>query len=194
MSTKLLFLHAALVFYAFAPSKLWAADFIQRLKGQELGINLGLSTVEEGDDGQRPAVLVGGYYDTYYFRAFYFGRTFGPVRERNLTLNINRTFAFSPLANVYWSVGGALVRDSTLIQFEREDLAEINKKEINYNLGASLGVYWQVPQNYIPTNKIKLRLCWESSVFPAGIVGGLFLSTGRRQFLSLEVGTGWLWQ
>ena len=64
---------------------------------------------------------------------------------------------------------------------------EFNQTDQKFNLGLYLGVSWK---NTFWKHWYVNVSC-DSAIFPAGLVGGLLLATGRKQLISVAMGFHW---
>lgn len=148
----------------------------------ELGA--GFAAVEEGDDRVRPGMsLHVGVNEFYASRLYYYGREFGPVREETYIASFVRRWGVFKSNAVTANFGFALMDERTQLEFEGTDASE-NDSEDNYNVGAAMGIAWSLPKG---TGPLYASVSWDSHVFLAG-TGGLLLSTGRKQTISLILG------
>lgn len=149
--------------------------------GVDLGA--GFSSVEEGDDRLRPAAFLHcGFKDTYRARLYTYGRDFGPVSERTILLSATRSVTSFKNSFLQTAFGVAILSQQTDVKYTAESDASQNDSENNLNIGGvfSVGVKY-------PMNSLYFSADWDSHVFPAGL-GGIFLSTGRKQTISLAMG------
>lgn len=145
----------------------------------------GMAAVEEGDDRLRPAVtLHGAINELYAFRLYYYGREFGPVREDTIIISGHRRFALFNTDIIKAQIGVVLMDEATKISYDKSADKENNEEEHNGNLGAAAGISISLPAMMRP---VYAHFSWDSHVFPAGL-GGILLSTGRKQTLSLVAG------
>lgn len=148
-------------------------------------VGAGLTAVEEGDDRIRPGVgLHVGFNDFYAGRIYYYGREYGPVKEQTFLASFMRRWSVFKSNTVTAGFGGVLMDERTALTFDGEDTA-LNETENNYNLGAAMGIAWSLPKSSGP---LYASVAWDAHIFPAGI-GGIFLSTGRKQTITLIIGT-----
>ena len=140
----------------------------------------GVSTVDDGDDRLRPALLGHlGIGQAFYARYFYYGRKFATVTEKTHLGSLNYRF---PVFGTAWfgGVGLAQLAESTRIKDNTGVEEDID--ETNYNTGIALGFFWSPP-----IKPVMVTVGWESHLFPAG-EAGIFLSTGRKETLSVALG------
>ncbi len=153
---------------------------------------LGLAVAEEGDDQFRPAALLHlGWSPFYYSRVFYYGRTFGPITEQTYLASFSRRFGLFKSSGFEGAVGGCFLSETITMRSTDDSpntsttvtKASVDEREQNYNVGMTFGVFW-IPSGFAP---FYLNVGWESHVFLAGSAG-LFLSTGRKQMVSVTTG------
>jgi len=145
----------------------------------------GLSAVEEGDDRLRPAVsLHGAINESYALRMYYYGREFGPIREDTIIISGHRRFSLFGTDFIRAQLGVALMDEITKITYRKPEDKPRNEEEHNTNLGGALGISISVPPSMAP---FYAHLSWDSHIFPAGL-GGILLSTGRKQTISIVAG------
>jgi hypothetical protein len=145
-----------------------------------LELEAGFNATEEGDDRMRPGTTLHlGIDPTTFARAFLLGRTYGPVKEKTTALEIMRRF---PVSGAYLNGAFGL----SFVQ-EQTEIAKVDDREglsqTYYNAGAAFGMYLELP----PNSTFRCGLGWEAHLYPAGIAG-IFLATGRKQFISLTAG------
>jgi hypothetical protein len=146
----------------------------------------GFAAVEEGDDRVRPgAALHLGINDFYRGRVYYYGREFGPVTEKTYLVSFSRRWGLFRSNAFQASLGMAAMNESITLEFDGEDAVE-DEDENNYNLGAAFGVSWALPVK--ATAPFYMSASWDSHVFPAGLDGGILLSSGRKQTISVILG------
>jgi hypothetical protein len=153
--------------------------------GQAIEVAAGLSAVEEGDDRLRPALsLHGAINETYAFRMYYYGREFGPVREDTVLISGHRRFSLFGTDFIKAQLGVALMDEITKISYDKAEDKKRNEEEHNTNIGGAVGISISLPPHLAP---FYAHLSWDSHIFPAG-VGGILLSTGRKQTISIAAG------
>lgn len=150
----------------------------------------GFAVVEEGDDRIRPGVsLHAAFNDFYMTRAYYYGREFGPVREETLLVSASRRFGILKNNLIVANLGACVMNERIALKFDATDATQTgvgrNRAEDNYNVGGVFGVALTLPKN---TSPVYTSLTWDSHVFPAGLNGGLFLSSGRKQTIAIQLG------
>lgn len=151
----------------------------------ELGI--GTATVEEGDDRLRPAALIhAGFTPEIAGRAYVYGRNYGPVRETTIITTVARRWSLFKSNTLTAACGLALMDEQTKLSFsDPADKAANDKTENSYNAGLTYGIAWSLPKGSGP---FYFSASWDSAIFPAGLQGMIFLSTGRKQTLSIIMG------
>ncbi len=153
--------------------------------GHAVELGVGLSAVEEGDDRLRPAVsLHGAINESYAFRTYYYGREFGPVREDTILISGHRRFSLFGKEYIKAQLGVALMDEITKISYSKAEDKSRNEEEHNTNIGGAVGISIALPASLAP---LYAHLSWDSHLFPAG-VGGILLSTGRKQTISIVAG------
>lgn len=146
-------------------------------------IAAGMAVVEEGDDRMRPAMALHGAINDYAGRLYYYGRKFGPIKEETILISAHRRFSIFGTDFIKAQLGVAAMDESTKISYEGND-SHRNEEEHHMNVGAAAGVSVSLPANMKP---FYAHFSWDSHLFPAGL-GGILLSTGRKQTLSLAAG------
>lgn len=157
------------------PRSLWA----QGGKFELLG---GLGAVEEGDDRMRPAVVVqAGMGEHWYGQGTLWGRRFAQVEERTLLVSAGYR---NDVFNAKWLHAGAgiVVMEERTTVHPRGAQTSIDAQS-SYNIGGMLGIHgiW----NY---DRYLVQAAWDAALFPAG-QAVIFLTTGRKQTLSISAGT-----
>lgn len=148
----------------------------------------GLAAVDNmGDTAQPAATLRVGWSKDLFTQAYYWGRDFGPVSERQgmLTFGVNKTFPKLGLVTARYGIV-ALAQRTTLYKnaMSKEHAnAPEPVSETNYNAGGLLGV--ALPYNL---GKFKIVLNWDSHIFMVGGGAIIFIASGRRQTLALTAG------
>ncbi len=152
---------------------------------QAIELAAGLSAVEEGDDRLRPAVsLHGAINESYAFRMYYYGREFGPIKEDTVIISAHRRFSLFGKDFIKANLGIALMDEFTKISYSKTEDKSRDEEEHNTNIGGAAGIAISLPPSLAP---FYAHLSWDSHIFPAG-VGGLLLSTGRKQTISIVAG------
>lgn len=153
-------------------------------KAYSAELSVGMSAMEEGDDRQRLGTSFSlELSNSYYSKIFYFQRNFGPVSEKLGLISISKKFKLFNSRYLSAGVGAnVLVEDQSITYTKAVDQA-YNLSETQYNLGAFTGIYFK----HAITSKYSYGVSWESALYPAGL-GGILLSTARKQFISLDIG------
>ena len=157
---------------------------------QAFELAAGFSIVEQGDDRNRPAAnLHIGINDFYLGRAYYYGREFGPVREDTYVLAGGRRFGLFKSNYITGHVGACVMNEQITLKFRSEDTTSAgsgrNRTEDNYNVGGVFGIAAALPKSASP---LYAGISWDSHILAAGINGGLLLSSGRKQTVSVYLG------
>lgn len=174
--------HASRVIVALALSK--GAVGISTANAAEASV--GFAAVEEGDERIRPGLALHlGWSEFYTSRLHYYGREFGPVREQTWLVSFNRRWGIFKSNTTTASIGLAAMDEHIRIHYAAAEDAAFNEDEHNYNAGLAFGVAWSLPKSAAPLN---LSVSWDSYLFPAGLNGLIFLSTGRKQTISVTMG------
>jgi hypothetical protein len=71
------------------------------------------------------------------------------------------------------------------LNFDKAEDADYNGDENNFNAGLAFGVAWSLPKTAAP---LYMTVAWDSHLFPAGLNGLVFLSTGRKQTITIAMG------
>lgn len=150
----------------------------------------GFALVEEGDDRVRPGLAVhAALNDMYLARGYYYGREFGPVREETYIIAAGRRFGIFKNNFFIANVGACVMNERITLKFDAGDATPSgvgqNRGEDNYNIGGVFGVALTLPKGLSP---IYTSLTWDSHIFPAGLNGGMFLSSGRKQTIAIQLG------
>jgi hypothetical protein len=150
----------------------------------------GFALIEEGDDRTRPGIAVhAALTDFYMARAYYYGREFGPVREETYLLAAGRRFGLFKSNYVVANVGVCAMDERIKLSFDDTDNSAVgpsrDRTEENFNFGGTFGISAGLPKSASP---LYVGVSWDSHVFPAGLAGGLFLSSGRKQTISILMG------
>ncbi len=160
------------------------------LKVHAFELAAGAAATEESDDRLRPSVVAHMGFGEHFFSRFYlYGRNHGIVQERTSLWTLNYRF---PLfgANSFWygGTGLALLNEQFILkepgdpEVVKEKDSQQNIIENNYNFGILFSINWS-----FPTSPFYLSFAWDAHLFLAG-QAGVFLSTGRKQMLSLQTG------
>lgn len=154
-------------------------------QGHAFEVAAGLAAVEEGDDRLRPAfALHAALNDFYAARMYYYGREFGPISEETVIISAHRRFSLFHTNIIKAQMGVVLMDEVTKVSYSASADKDNNEEEHNANLGGAAGISIALPENLRP---FYAHFSWDSHVFPAGL-GGILLSTGRKQTLSLVAG------
>jgi hypothetical protein len=145
----------------------------------------GFAAVEEGDDRIRPAATLHlGLNNDFAGNAYYYGREFGPVKEQTFIVNFVKSWAVFKSQFLAAHFGPCVMDEKTEITFASE-YSDQDRAEDNLNAGAVYGISWSLPKSQGP---LYLSVSWDSHIFAAGVNGGLLLSSGRKQAISLVGG------
>ncbi len=147
-----------------------------------------LAAVDESDDRARPAAMLHlGFTPDYFARAYYYGRQQGAVSEDTQLLAGGYRFAlFSKTSGLNAGIGASMMREATTIKAAALAAGtEDDLTSANYNFGMLFSLNWSPLSGPIPLN-----IGWDSHMFLAG-QAGLFLATGRKQFISIGSGVRW---
>lgn len=144
----------------------------------------GLSVFDEGDDRFISAYNLHFAYTGYSLRYFYTNKEFGPVFQETHLLAVSKDFFFEKIPWVSLRLGLSPLMEKTSIKFDSTEDASYNRKDTRLNLGTFFGLF----SEYTIYRKLKVQISWESALFPAGVLGGFLLATGRKQILSLSLG------
>lgn len=166
-----------LVLFAASPA-FWT------LPAHAFEIAAGFAAVEEGDDRLRPAAAVHvGFPRDFEGNLYYYGREFGPVKEQTVIVNFVKSWDVFNSKFLEAHFGPCLMDEKTDVSFDGED-SEESQSEDNLNAGAVYGINFALPK----AGPLYLAASWDSHIFAAGINGGLLLSSGRKQTISLVGG------
>lgn len=151
---------------------------------QTFDLQLGLSALEEGDDRYRPGFHIHFGWNAYSLRYFFFQQSFGPVRQRTHLLTGSRSFPIPGFEILSARFGLATLLENTRIRYASDIDQRFDRDQNPFNLGFLLGICWEYKNN----GPLRLQAAWETALYPAGLIGGLLLSTGRKQMLSFSAG------
>lgn len=143
-----------------------------------LSTSYGVAIVEEGDNTLNTGHSLRILHDDVQLSMFYYNDFFGPVSMHSAVVGANKQFQLGSMP-IFAGIGAGILVDYIAIE-----TATFTKHEVEYHAGVFPGLYWRGKW----TDRIVWELGWESGLFPAGIVGGIFLATGRRHFLTFAVG------
>ncbi|MBP9707737.1 MAG: hypothetical protein KBD78_08830 [Oligoflexales bacterium] len=175
--------HCVCLFFILTISQVFILTNAQTLFAAKIELGSGLAAVEQGDDRQRPsAYLHIGFSDFYFSRFYIYGQDFGPVKERTYNLAFYRRFGVFKSHYLQAAYGVSALMESNSINNPENAGANSDSTENNFNLGASLGVYF-----VYPVKRMLFQLGWDSHLYLAGLEGGILLSTARKQYLSAGV-------
>lgn len=145
---------------------------------------MGFAAIEEGDDRVRPAAAVhAGFPRDFDGNLYYYGREFGPVKEQTFIVNFVKNWSIFNSNTVTAHFGPCLMDEKIDVTFDGAE-SDKSESEDNFNAGAVYGIAWSLPKS----GPLFLSVSWDSHIFAAGINGGLLLSTGRKQAISLVAG------
>lgn len=145
----------------------------------------GFAAVEGGDDRYEPAATLRlGFGDMFAANTFYWGRTYGPVRQETIMTSFVRRWGMFNSETMTAEFGAVLMDERISLRYH-EPQESYNRTENNYNFGVVYGVQIGLPKSAAPMH---LSLGWDSHLFAAGLEGGLFLATGRKHTLSIRGG------
>lgn len=161
------------------------ATYLLPASAHAFDLSAGLAAIEEGDDRLRPgAALHVGLNQDYFMRGYLYGRTYGPVTERTSLASANYRFGFWGSAKdkgFLGALGVATLMEETTVKADPEG-KEDDTVAKQFNLGMSFGASYRWLFGSLETS-----VNWDSHVFLAGSAG-IFLSTGRKQAISLLTG------
>ena len=140
-----------------------------------------IAAVDESDDILKPGIGLKSYFNGFGVNIWGWGRDYGPVQQRSMLLTLGKYW--SPYSFKSLTFGGGISVLSETTRLIYKDAQEENHEDTFYNGGGFLGLRY----SYNPS-KVVIDASWESGVFPAGIGGGLFLATGRKQIVSIGLG------
>ena len=148
---------------------------------------IGLSFMEENDNRFRPGMSAD--FDIKHFQGkfFYFARSFGPVFDQCAMISTSSKFALPMNKKIFASIGSVILQELTEIKYNDQTDKIFNQKDNKFNLGLFLGLNW----SFEIWKDWHIGFSWDSAIFPAGIIGGILLSSGRKQVLSASMGYQW---
>jgi len=153
------------------------------LHASDLEFAAGLGALEEGDDRPRSSIVAQvGWNKIYVGRLYFAQRKMGPVTDQTIILAGIRRWTMFKVPYLRADVGPVIMNESFQIDFASEGDQAFNRNEDNFNIGALVGLTFN-----LPSNRLLFEFSWNSHLFPAGIAG-LFLASGRKQTLSLTLG------
>ncbi len=152
----------------------------------EHSATIGYSAIEQGDDrylgGLSGQVLLGEYYVRGHFQR----RKFLPVSLQTYSVALGKRAPLFGLSELQLGYGVVGLLERTSIQYTKEKDKAFNRNENQFNIGLALGVFWE--KSF--ATHFHYTVGWEAYLFPAGIAA-IFLTTGRKQYLSAGVGVEW---
>lgn len=143
---------------------------------------LSTATCNEGDDHWRPSLGIELILlDHYSYKGYVYGRTFSHIRE--ITLINSFAYIFDILNNyLFTTIGPSILTESTYIDKQiTSNQQTLNKT--NYNVGIILGLTYKMK-----FSSFNIGFNWDSHIYTAGL-SSIFLVTGRKQIISLTIGT-----
>lgn len=162
-------------------SVLVCTGFWQTSAVAQVEYTLGYAALEEGDERLRPAYAFhAGLTPNYFFRSYFWGRDYGPVKERGMLLSFNHRYGIFNSRALQANLGVAILNERVELDFEG---SEDDESEQSGNLGAAVGLQYGMKI----TNRFIVHAAWDSHLFLAG-QGGIFLVTGRKQTISMTAG------
>ncbi len=164
----------------------WLCLLIPLFSQPALAMHLqaGLALMDEGDDRIRGGLQVQAGMDPWVGRFYYFERSFGPVTQRTQLLALAYSIGFPGLPMLSVELGTAPLLESTTLAYSSAVDQGFARNENQFNLGFFCGVYWR----YQDKGPLNFQISWDSALYPAGLTGGLFLATGRKEFLTFAIG------
>jgi len=149
--------------------------------GRAIELAPAFGAVDESDDNLKPVIGLKSVLGAYSASLWYWGRKFGPVRESSFLVTGSKYFHPFRWKPVRTEVGLAGLSETTSLTYT--ELKNENASETFLNLGVYFGV-----SSSMQMGLVDLSVSWQSALFPAGLSGGIFLATGRKQVLSLSAG------
>lgn len=143
--------------------------------------------MEEGDNRLRPGVLASISHGTWDGRVYYCARSYGPVLEQLTLLALTGSFSLPSVSWLSARYGLGLLEEHTSIHYSNTMDQGKSRAESRYNLGVALGLR----ASFIISGDVYVEGGWDSYLFPAGLSGGLFLATGRKEVIYLGSGIRW---
>lgn len=140
-----------------------------------------IAAIDESDDILKPGIGLKSYFNGFGGSIWGWGRDYGPVQQRSMLLTLGKYWSPFSFKSLTFGCGISLLSETTRLVFK--DAQDENHQDTFYNGGGFLGVRYSYS-----LSKVVIDASWESGVFPAGISGGLFLATGRKQIVSIGVG------
>lgn len=149
-------------------------------------ITAGYSAIEQSDDRYQGGFAAQTLVDDFYIRGHFHRRKFLPVEQQTYALSIGRRIALFGVPEFQLGYGGVALLEKTLITYTKAKDHAFNRDEEQYNLGLGLGFFWEKSLG----SHLHATVGWEAYLFPAG-QAFLFLTTGRKQYLSAGMGVEW---
>lgn len=153
---------------------------------QAFELGLGYGAVEQGDDRLEPAVDVHAAIDSYVLNIYYYGREFGPVRQDNVIVGAAYRWPIYGSSGLSANLGVSLIEEHIRIKYSDTAYAQNNNVEDNFNVGVNFGVAWAFMPKFL--SPFWGQVAWDSHIYAAGVEGGILLSSGRKQVITLAVG------
>ena len=147
-------------------------------------VGIGIAVMEEGDDRQRGGWSLYAETPWFFAQGFFFKRSFGPITEDTALVAPSQQVGIPMLRELSLVFGGAALRERTQIDYKAQKDQSFNTVETRYNFGLWTGLRYL----FRTSRKLTITGSWETALFPAGIVPGLFLATGRKQLITLAIG------
>ncbi len=153
-----------------------------------VGVGMGLAAVDSMSDRAEPAAtLQMDFGQSSYSQLYYWGRDYGPVSERNFVASfVFRTpLPEAKFLNLHY---GVVASDHTVSLYDNAaSKAQVNPPEVekksDYNLGGLLGLGVEGK-----VGVFKASFHWDSQIYLTGSQAIIFLTSARKQTLSLLVG------
>jgi len=147
---------------------------------------IGYGAIDQGDDRLEPAANVHAGLGNYVVNLYYYGREFGPIRQDTYLLGVAHRWPIFGGSGLSAHFGISLLDERIRIKYLAAQYKANNSVEDNFNVGVNFGVAWAfLPKGIAP---IWAQIAWDSHIYPAGLEGGILLSSGRKQVISLAVG------
>ena len=99
-------------------------------------------------------------------------------------LSFFKSFDIHKNYNLIGRFGLATQFKSLKLRYNSEADKVFDDKEGRFNAGAMFGASWQI----INKKYLYCELSWDSLLYPAGLIGGLLLSTGVHNIIGLSLG------
>jgi hypothetical protein len=137
--------------------------------------------IEDDDRARNAAILHLGFPNNWYSRFYLWGRTYGPVTERDGILTISKRTDIFGLKTLHASVGFSAMAERTSITYS--DHPSENSTFTATNFGAVFGLHYDLYTG----KSVNISASWDSNVFAAG-QAIIFLVTGRKEILGITAG------